>query len=534
MYRLLIVDDEPEIRQGLRLKMDMDGLGIALAGEASNGMEALSLLENGDIEIVLTDMNMPLMGGVRFMEVCRERYPNVRVIVITGYEDFQYARAALRFQASEYLLKPVARDELNSVLKNVTAELNREREKAELEAKTQWELSQYYREMKEQFILRLVRWESGPESVVTDRARKFGLGGWEERRVRFMTLGLKVRDILHGTDRAPDQFLLPLEMISREKADNAAGTCECFRDGHYPGLIHVVTTESVEWLFSFGDHLRSEVKRMLDFELDFGIGQPVTGFKAWKDGYLSSLVAWNYTDSRLPAESLPQSTDKTAISADEIKVIERYLAKGEYAAFEQAVRPILQQAFTGPVASRVKIIFQLYLALESAASDLLVTIESAEQLWIRPELAYSLDSVDKAYSFLAGIARNIVRQREEGAEAADVNLIESVRRYIDDHYATDLNLSDMAARFNYHPSYFSELFKKRVGRTFIQYLTDVRMTQAIRLLEETQLSLWDIAELTGFSNASYFSSKFKKVYGVSPSDYRERLPEKIDSEEPKK
>ncbi|GIO53972.1 response regulator [Paenibacillus cineris] len=175
MYRLLIVDDEPEIRQGLRLKVDVDGLGIALAGEASNGAEALSLLENGDIEIVLTDMNMPLMGGVQFMEVCRERCPNVRVIVITGYEDFQYARAALRFQASEYLLKPVARDELNSVLKNVTAELNRERDKAQLEAKTLWELSQYYREMKEQFILRLVHWETGSESKVTDHARRFGL-----------------------------------------------------------------------------------------------------------------------------------------------------------------------------------------------------------------------------------------------------------------------------------------------------------------------------------------------------------------------
>ncbi|KAF9102949.1 hypothetical protein BGX30_009242, partial [Mortierella sp. GBA39] len=108
-------------------------------------------------------------------------------------------------------------------------------------------------------------------------------------------------------------------MICREKADDAAGNCEAFRDGHYPGLIHVVTTESVEWLYSFADHLRSEVKRMLGFELGFGIGQSVTGFKGWKDGYLSTLVAWNYADSRLPAETHLQSTDKTSISADEIK-----------------------------------------------------------------------------------------------------------------------------------------------------------------------------------------------------------------------
>ncbi|MNL69635.1 HTH-type transcriptional regulator YesS [compost metagenome] len=98
----------------------------------------------------------------------------------------------------------------------------------------------------------------------------------------------------------------------------------------------------------------------------------------------------------------------------------------------------------------------------------------------------------------------------------------------------DLHLTMLAERFNYNSSYFSELFKAKFGKAFIQYVTEVRMAQAVHLLEETSLNLWDIAELTGFSNASYFSSKFKKIYGMAPSDFRLQSPEKFNSEKPKK
>ncbi|MDG0814388.1 helix-turn-helix transcriptional regulator [Cohnella rhizosphaerae] len=134
------------------------------------------------------------------------------------------------------------------------------------------------------------------------------------------------------------------------------------------------------------------------------------------------------------------------------------------------------------------------------------------------------------------IAEKVARQHRHEAEENDHALIDAVLRFIDENYMTDLNLTDLAERFNYNPSYFSEMFKSKVGKTFIQYVTDARMAHAIRLLEGTQLSLWDIAELTGFSNASYFSSKFKRTYGVTPSDYRQRASAtgKIDSELPKK
>ncbi|CAI6035924.1 response regulator transcription factor [Cohnella sp. JJ-181] len=565
MYRVLIVDDEPEIRQGLRLKIDGEKFGLELAGEASNGVEALERLEEEAYDIVITDMNMPVMDGVSFLETCRVRYPDMRLVVITGYEDFQYARAALRHQASDYLLKPVAADELADVLAKVAGELDGERQETAREAQTRWELSQYYKEMKEHFLVRLIKGEMEREAAAYERSRRFGLDAWAEAEVRFLTVGLRERagavrptarptadertaphrsgagtegteGAARTSDRSPDQFRLPLELICRERAQESGGACEAFRDASYPGLVHFATTEREDWLRDFAAKLAEQTERLLGFELAVGFGRPATGFKQWKEGYLSSLLAWNLSESGLAEDDRRPPAGRTALTGEELKVFERYLERGELEAFERAIRQPLEEAFAASQAGFVKVIFQLYLQLESRANESRIALDHAEQLWLRPEMALALDSADKAGLFLARIAEKVARQHRNEAEENDHALIDAVLRYIGENYMTDLNLTDLAERFNYNPSYFSEMFKSKVGKTFIQYITDARMAQAIRLLEGTQLGLWDIAELTGFSNASYFSSKFKRMYGVTPSDYRQRASAtgKIDSEVPKK
>jgi len=574
MYRLLIVDDEPEIRSGLRLKIDADKLGLELGGEASNGIEALDKLEEEPFDIVVTDMNMPVMDGVSFLQECRERYPDIRVVVITGYEDFQYARAALRHHASDYLLKPVARDELSAVLSKVIAEMDAERKKREQEAKDRWELTQYYKEMKEHFLLRLVKGDLDREQTAADLARKFGFDGWAERDVRFLTVGLRERAEAApsafgraageeagaeepasgaaaspadaagaaGGDaeaagrsaadgqaaRVPDEFRLPFEQICRKRASASGAACVAFRDPSYPGLMHFVAGESEDWLKAFALDLRAQVRAVLGFELASGIGRSVAGLRQWKEGYLSALLAWNLSESGAGGEER-RSAAGQELTEEESEVARRYLAKGETESFGRAARQLLREAYSASPARFVKVIFQLYLLLESQAAELRIPLDHAEQLWLRPEMALALNSVDKAAAFLGGIAEKIGKQRRAEADEGDHSLIETARKFIDDNYMSDLNLTQIAERFNYNPSYFSEMFKNKVGKTFIQYLTDVRMSQAVRLLESTQLSLWDIAELTGFGSASYFSSKFKRTYGMSPSDYRQKAAGKRQS-----
>jgi len=537
MYKVLIVDDEPEIRQGLKLKVDWENLGLLIAGEASNGVEALERLSSEAIDIVITDMNMPVMDGMLFLDSCHEHYPSLRLIVITGYEDFHYAKAAIRNQAREYLLKPVTRKELTVTLSTVKKELDKDRHSHDQAAIIQWRLSQYYKQMKEHFIVHLVKEELDQESSIKDRSRLFELDSWEGREVRFITAGLWEQGESSAViERTPDKFRLPFDIISRECAEKFQGKLEVFRDVNYPSLMHFVMFADDELEREFADSLTQSVSKYMAFEIRIGTGQTVSGFKQWKEGYINSLLAWNMPYGKVAGLTL-SFEGHAAIPEHTIKVIERYLIRGELSSFEAAIRQELQQGFKSQLRF-VKLIFQLYLMLETTAHESQISLESGEQLWLRPEMTLSLDTVEKAERFLMRIAGKIERKRQSDSQEADPSLILAAKHFIDENYMYELNLTMIAEKYNYNSSYFSEMFKAKVGKTFIQYLNEVRMEEAVRMLKTTTLNLWDIAELTGFSNASYFSSKFKRMYGITPSDYRQQQSEikseKNDSELPKK
>ncbi|WP_248927087.1 response regulator transcription factor [Paenibacillus hamazuiensis] len=576
MYQVLIVDDEPEIRQGLRLKADWERLGFRVASEAANGAEALDVLAGAAVDVVITDMNMPVMNGVSFLEECREQYPGLKLIVLTGYEDFHYAKAAVRNQARDYLLKPVTQDELEEALAKVRRELDAERDLQDQQELVKWRLSQYYKEMKEHFIVHLVRGEQDNERAAMEKARLFELEPWAGSSVRFVTAGLRERTSAAASgakdgpgagapgpgaasaqrlagaagkandaaetapaaaeaakERTPDKLRLPFGMLCREFAGTWPRQPLVFRDAHYPALMHFILLGDDEAAEVFARELRSCIAGHLGFEPVVGIGRQAAGFKMWREGYLSSLLAWNVAESGVRYAS-KHSDGKAALADDLAKVIQRQLMKGELEAFRQTVRKELTAAFFESQAQFVKLIFQLYLLLDSMAYTAGAALDAGDQLWMRPDMALELGTVEKAERFLTRLGESIYQRSQMDPDDTDASAIRSARRLIDEQYMYDLNLTMLAERFNYNPSYFSELFKAKTGKTFIQYLTEVRMAQAVRLLEETTLGLWDIAELTGFTSASYFSSKFKRMYGVAPSEFRQRPPEKFESGLPKK
>jgi two-component system response regulator YesN len=534
MFRVLIVDDEPEIRQGLRLKVDWDSLGLTVAGEASNGEEALERLADEPVDIVLTDMNMPFMDGVSFMEACSEQFPAVRLIVLTGYEDFHYARAAIQNHARDYLLKPVSREELTAAFRKVIQELEVEREEFSRQEAVQWQLSQYYQEIREHFLIQLVREDIKYKGGLRERARLLQLEGWNVGPVCFLAVGLTEQAGPSArADRTPDKLQKPFEMLCREFADTCAGHPLVFRDIHHPGLMHLILANDSKLMERVSAELRGCVISYLGFTPAIGAGSPVTGFQYWKEGYMSALLAWNMAVSNESEAFTEQPESMAALTEDSVNLIHRFLVRGELETMRSVINQELAAAYKESRVRYVKLIFQLYLLIESTAQEMGSAIDSGDQLWLRPDMALSLDTVDKAVQFLHGLAGKLHLKADDAREDSDTALLRAVLQFIDDKYMYDLSLTMIADKFNYNPSYFSEWFKAKVGKTFIQYVTEVRMGKAVQLLTETNLNLWDIAELTGFSNPSYFSSKFKKMYGMSPSDFRQQPPEKFNSRLPK-
>lgn len=523
MFNVLLVDDEREIRQGLRLKIDWQQLGLQIAGEAGNGQEALEWLQTGECDIIITDMRMPIMDGVELLESCSRQYPDLRLIVLTGYDDLQYAHAAIKNRASDLLLKPVTRSELAGALSKVASELERER-LAQAERKlSEWKLSRYLEEMKEQFIHSVIKAYPGGNHLWQERIRLFGLSELAALPVRFVAIGL-----LPVPAEAPEEagLRLPFELLCRELAASDAGPgIPVFREAKHPDLLFAIMPEDPATVQRFTAQVTDRVRSYLKREVVVAAGETAQGLEAWREGYLSSVLAWYMGQHAQQAggEPLRSPADPAQLATqDKLKLLQRHLADGRKEAFEKLVEEELAKALAHSHPQFIKLIFQCCLSIELAADALGLALRDKDEIWIDPEWVWELGTVAKACRFLYGLADPLFALKRGCGTREEPSIVEAMKEMIELNYMNDLNLSQIAEQYHYNLSYLSDLFKIKTGKSFLQYLTDVRMNKAVQLLDETPLSLSDIAELTGFSNASYFSTKFKKVFGISPSEHRQK------------
>ncbi|WP_413026387.1 response regulator transcription factor [Paenibacillus taichungensis] len=520
MYNVLIADDEIEVREGLKLKVNWQDLGFVISGEAANGIEAEGLLKAEHFDLLITDMNMPVMDGVQLLDVCRSLNPSIQIMIITGYEDFHYARAGVRSQAMDYLLKPVTRDELKTTLNKIKDELDKKKQLHGDSEMMQWRLSQYYKEMKQRFLLDLVRGHRLPPSSLPERIRLFHLESWSDQSVCFITAGMRDSGIQTASvGRVPEKLYLPFELLCHEMAQSYPDNVQVFHDGAHPGIMHFITLEGIQ--HEFAQQITAQTRSVLTMDVQVGLGLSVSGFERWKEGYIHSLLAWNSAGRKGAQDRMPVVDHSPLLPEETSRMLHRCLLRGELDSFRGVIRKELADSFRISTSHMIRSLFQISLLFEQESS------------WISPEWVLWLKTPDQAELLLMHWAEDFVNQQQP-SEVGEDTVIESAKRYIEENYMLELTLTSLAEQYNYNSTYFSEIFKEAAGISFIQYVTEVRMKHAIRLLKETQLTVWDVTELTGFRSPSYFSSKFKKMFNISPSDYRLLHSEKIDNHDPKK
>lgn len=520
MYNVLIADDEIEVREGLKLKVNWQDLGFVISGEAANGIEAEELLKAEHFDLLITDMNMPVMDGVQLLDVCRSLNPSIQIMIITGYEDFHYARAGVRSQAMDYLLKPVTRDELKTTLNKIKDELDKKKQLHGDSEMMQWRLSQYYKEMKQRFLLDLVRGHRLPPSSLPERMRLFHLESWQDHSVCFITAGMRNSGMQTALgERIPETLHLPFELLCHEIVQSYSDNVQVFHDGAHPGIMHFISLEGIQ--HEFAQQITAQTRSVLTMDVQVGLGLSVSGFERWKEGYIHSLLAWNSAGRKGAQDRVPEVDHSPLLPEETSRMLHRCLIRGELDSFRTVIRKELADSFRISTSHMIRSLFQISLLFEQESS------------WISPEWVLWLKTPDQAELLLMHWAEDFVNQQQP-SEVGEDTVIESAKRYIEENYMLELPLTSLAEQYNYNSTYFSEIFKEAAGISFIQYVTEVRMKHAIRLLRETQLTVWDVTELTGFRSPSYFSSKFKKMFNISPSDYRLLHSEKIDNHDPKK
>lgn len=534
MFKVMIVDDEVGVRNSIKAKIDWIAAGFEVALEASNGEEALQLLDQHPLpDVVISDIRMPQMDGITFIRNCKERYPQLKMVVLSGYSDFEYMKAAIQLGVKDYLLKPVVRSDLTSLLSQLSDELKEELHRSLEEQLDQMKNRQQLKILQEQLLLQLVKdeWLSIP--VIKERLQQLQLSelAIDDLHAQFVTVEMRFpQSRLEDWRERKDLFHLAFQMLCRETAERWEHVYP-FYDVSHPSMMVflVILNESkVENRFAdrFVKELRSNVKKYLRVENVTGIGEAIKGLGQLKNGYASSILSWSQSTTQTAACHGDRSLLK--LTHQFTPEVERKLVHAvenlDMEAFTRQVQSIFSPEQDCPMFVFTFISLRIILLFNSIAKKFEIGDASLQKyLWNCQMTVRDYQSREQVLEQLYELTRLVMDEVKKTRFSNGQYMVEAVRNYVEENFSYELTLSNLADMFHINETYLSGLFKQHVGMTFSDYVTKLRMNKAELLLREEDLKLTDIAMLVGYSSSSYFSTAFKKYYGKSPKEAREDL-----------
>ncbi|KMJ59106.1 hypothetical protein AB685_08565 [Bacillus sp. LL01] len=526
MMKVLISDDEIQIRKGLRMKMDWAQEGFEIVAEAANGQEALEILKEQEVDIVITDVRMPIMDGMQFVKRCHVEYPDIKIIVLSGYSDFEYAKSSMRAGVKDYLLKPVAPDELEEALQRIRIEADEEKKKQLETERMSRVVHNQLEEMREQYLLYLVKEEFSEYNVAKERLKQLQLEtlAQENTEVQFITVEIRRAE---GSPEELKELLLPFKMFCKEYAERNEGTY-FFYDAGYANMIHFIWQKNDTALTHSSNFIRNlqvKLKEYLKVETVIGIGKSVTSFPQFKNGYISALLSWSQSQVGPLSQVIEgvAQNDVFNFTLDVEMRLTNAIENADQRAFQNSLQDILGENLSMMAFSFLsnRVLFLLGSLARKYDVD---TVEGRDRIWNCQQSIWELNSQSRVKEQLHQLAQAIVEKvKEVRSSSSGSELVENARRFIETHYASEITLSTLSKQFHINSAYLSEIFKNHVGQNFSDYLNCLRMENAKKFLKDPQLKIIDVAHLVGFSSSGYFSTVFKKQFGQSPADYRKSI-----------
>jgi len=522
MFKVMVVDDEASGRKSISKMINELSLEAEVVAEAKHGEEALELIRISKPHIVVTDMNMPVMNGQRFLETLHERFGDIRVIVISGYSQFDYMQAAIKYQACEYLLKPVSLHDLRGSLVKAM-----EASRCYRSLRQQQKEADEMRNMKRSVFLQNVTSQRIANKLdIAHEAKNLHIDAEESSRLIVMMFRHYVgiaRSKFHGN---ADLLLYSIENILLEilreeralvyKSDDRLSICLVVPESSPDG------EPDFGWLPPFHD----AIQRTLKLEVLAGISEafdtladlPEAFRAARKTIVRQRLHGTGLTVSLSEQRSADQ--DKDNLTSFDVQTIRQALASGNTKGSRKLLSDYLARVEGNAEVSMDRVQHELAKLKETVMSEL-SGIASAGPADFEPyAIAGAMDGSEVRWL----LTRWVKHIEEYGAfrkETESVRLIQRIVAYLDVHYFEDLSLIDVATRYHLDPSYLSKLFKTVTAENFIEYVTRKRMEKASELLSSSDRKISDISELVGYDNQRYFSQVFKKAMGLTPSEYRE-------------
>ncbi|MNW33052.1 putative response regulatory protein [compost metagenome] len=523
--RVLLADDEPVILRGLKKLISWEALGFTIVGEANDGNELRQVIHDCRPDLIISDISMPGCSGIDVIRELHEQSRQIKVVFISAYQEFAYARQAIQYGALDYLVKPVSKKHLEDVVSKAASLIRQENEGE----RTKEMLNHYERKNRTVTIEELL--DGLMDGDKRAAGQLIGLGAIALSRYTGVCL-LETDEETGGDSRWEERerklVHFALNNIIKETLEGRDNCLMFHKDGRFGILTQY---EQLDEPLKLAQDLHGKINVFLKLKVSVGIGAAVSGIEAADESYRLALEALK-TKYFTGLNGIVEAGIEDVAYACEIHNITE-LQSGIVKALSSQNKEQLMQT-TGQLMDVVKHMAggSKHLAITNVYNTILLLEQEMESIGVhigffRDGQGSLLERLS-SYATFTGVVNeftSIVQQAFDRIAHKlankEISQLRQIKAYMEEHYAENITLESMAALIYMNPYYFSSFFKKHTRKNFKQYLTEERMKHALRLLLESELMIYEIAERVGYNNARHFSDMFKKVYGKLPQEYRQ-------------
>lgn len=499
--RVIVIDDEMLIRKLIRMKIHTKRLNLEIVGEYANGVSALQALEEIKPDIVISDICMPEADGLFFSEECVKRFPEMKIILVTGYDDFEYARRSIKAGVFDYILKPVQEEELNASLERAVNEILKICDEKEKQKQFLREMNLNKAALRDIYLNNILSKNQHIEDM-KEKLLEYGID-IDNNTAKGLQLGLIV---------AEEGFYEP-EMVLQIMEE----TKTFFQSDE--GIIVlkdlwnriVIISECVEMPFAEClDILNSLIKEKYKCHLFMGISK---NFSGWKEVHKAYLDALSFIQKRRTERIKNETADFT-----EWEKIKNAVERGDVEEVQKLGELLLD--------SENLDLEEMNQSLQKKVRKLCIDLEvNQNHILFFKEISWVYTKEQMEYC-VRNILTELTIRKKISAQENNSETVKRVLAYMLQHIGEDLSLNLLAEKFCLSSCYLSKLIKNFTGKKYVELQSDIRLRKLLEMIHTTNMKDYDIGNMIGIQDPHYLSIWFKKMMGSSITEYRKCVSEK--------
>ena len=526
--KVFIVDDEYLIRNLLKMRIDWKELDMEIVGEASDARKALDLIDDLIPDIIFTDICMPFMDGIEFSKNVKEKYPHVKIVVITGHDEFDYAKKSIKLGISDFILKPINSEEIRKVALELKKKIEDERLHIKEYEKVKNQLEQNLPYLREKFLIQLLEGELNADELI-NKLTYFKL----DINPDYNYFQVAIVDVSSGiynlVDREENNILLSIQCVERIR--------QILRNDKYTHVfldnnrrvVLLSNNESLD-IMDCCETIKTLIINRYNCFVCIGVGNKGCGIENISNSYSEACVALNYKvvigknqivnysditySTDIPWRGIPNKAEK----------IDFYIKAGMNKKMFELIDELFTEGHYCPAITIENLRLKAFDILSACMHVLLELKIDTSSLWQYPTQAYEdvsrTDNMIDLKNYIKSLITKVINKVHNVNEKKANSLLIQIQQYIQDNISTELSLSHVAKKFFVSSSHLCRLFKQETNQTFVEYITRVRMEYAMKILMETDLKVYEIGERIGIKDSHYFSILFKKFTGCSVNEFR--------------